>query len=208
MIAVIIGDGIGILFTVRQDLEVPWWIWPIPAMTALCFAQFMAFHEMTVSRQKVRDQLESLLEGPLMDFGGFNMAALLHKEDSSLADFDITLHFDNVSSSRIRYNVKNIQVEIAGKTATQPKFDNRGGIILPAKQSHFLYPVITNVDISKSPINGRIEYSLDYATIPEIRKFRQRREIALTLYPPKDPAFSNWYIRHTFLDAPDDERIG
>lgn len=185
---------------------VPFWGWVAIGLFGLFVAQFLAFQKVRGQREVLKQQIDGLLDTPMLDFSGINYVPLLNRTDSSRADFDISLLFDNIGSVRLRYEVQSLSIELTGKTANNPKFNNKGGVILPAKQSRFYYPLIPDVDLSESPITGRIEYTIEYVTIPDLRKFRQRRVIALTFYPPKE-LDGNWYSRYIFMDAPDDERV-
>ena len=191
-----------------EDMFIPIWGWVAISLVGLFIAQFIAFCTVRKQREALQQQIDGLLETPMIDFGGFTVKPLLHRDNPSLANIDVALQFDNISPARLRYEVESLSVEIVGKTASNPTFDNRGGIILPTRQGTFLYPMISDVDISNSPLLGSIEYTIKYVTIPEMRKFRQRRKLALHIYPPKDPASGgNWYVRYTYLETPDDEVV-
>ncbi len=211
--ATIIGVGLDVGSSTGWTLvTVPYWvgraIWISGLLITLLIAPFLVFHKVRQQREVLRRQLNGLLETPMLDFGGFKVTALLNPTNPSLADFDIALLFDNISPARLRYRVESVSVELVGKTANNANFTNMGASISPGRQAQFLYPMIQNVDLSNSPLDGRIEYTIEYVTIPEIRKFRQRRKIAISIYPPRElvPG-GTWYVRHTYLESPDDEAI-
>ena len=204
----ITADGIALTLTIVKDVDVPWWVWVIPPGPAMVFAQFMAFHEMRVKKDNVSRNLDAILETPLIDFAGLSLKPLVNRTDKGLADFDVSLLFENIGSSRVRYQIESLEVSLGGKTSENKRFNNRGSVILPSRQAQFFYPTIKDVGIVDSPINGRIEYVIRYETIPNIQIFRQRRAVDLVIFPPEgDPRSGSWYIRWTFVESPDDEKI-
>ncbi len=50
---------IGAIFDIRQDLNIPFWVWPAVAVLALIIAQFMAFHRVRIARDKLQEQLDT-----------------------------------------------------------------------------------------------------------------------------------------------------
>lgn len=43
---IVIGDILGVTFTISQGIKVPIWIWILITATVLSLAQFEAFHQM------------------------------------------------------------------------------------------------------------------------------------------------------------------
>lgn len=123
---------------------------------------------------------------PYFAFNNFYFIFFLDKpEDDSLppsrGTVKIGLIFRNPGRVLINYKVKSIRVTLAGLTIDNPKFEIAGGTIYPNDQSIFWYGNIGNVDISKIPLTGVVEYDVSYYAIDGSKHYDSVRKIQYTI---------------------------
>lgn len=100
-------------------------------------------------------------------------------------DVKIGFEIENTNDYMIKYDVSVINASINNKTVKNPKspkMDSMGGYVYPGKTSLFRYEMIYNVDLTKMPISGNLEYDLTYSTVPPGTTRRSYKKMSFTLY--------------------------
>lgn len=123
---------------------------------------------------------------PYFAFKEFLFKFLLEKPDQeslppTKGAVRIGLKFRNPGRVLIYYQVKNIRITFSGSTVDDPKFESKDGPIYPNDETIFWYGAIPNIDISKMPKTGIVEYEVEYYALENKQTFKSSRKIHYTI---------------------------
>ncbi len=121
--------------------------------------------------------------GTLQDFSAKNAGA-----------FHVGLRLANPGKVLITYEVESMSVTLMGNPSAKPHFDTTSGVIHPAEEITFFYPVIATTAPITAPSEIVVDYAVSYWAVATERK-STRAKVRLLLTSATD---HEW----TYLDGP------
>lgn len=109
---------------------------------------------------------------PYLAFRGLyvNIGTLQDVSTQKAGAFRIGLRLANPGKVLITYKVDSMLVSLAGNPAANPHFDTTSGVIHPADETTFFYPVIATTTSITAPSEAVVEYAVSYWAIETERK--------------------------------------
>lgn len=131
------------------------------AIATMCMA-YSTWKLANYTKSTLKLQTESYLVFRRLKFKFYVDEPLKEGEAPKTAHLKLGVVFDNTGATPIDYNVNQISATFNGSTIEDPKYNNMGGCVYPKDELVFWYGVIPNVDVSRIPASGVLEFNLTY----------------------------------------------
>lgn len=127
---------------------------------------------------KVTKQTFELSHRPYLAFKSFHFN--IHKIDDTTANIQGGIELENVGNVLLKFNVNSLRIILQDRTVGDPKFMNTGGYVYPKQNTAYRFDTIKNIDFSRFPISGTIEYELEYSS--GTKKYISKKKSIVQIY--------------------------
>jgi hypothetical protein len=134
------------------------------------FAALMAFTVLTFGgTMMLFNEIDAWRERSSVEFKLVFLTAVINCQASrelfeatKRANYQPGALLKNTGTKNLWYHVEHIFAAIDDQTVMRPVFESRGGMIAPGHQTTYHFASIPNVDASKPPLVGMLEYVIKY----------------------------------------------
>lgn len=172
-----VGAVLGLIALAEQSSIkhgfVPTWLWLTLLLGGLTVAQFLAFHDVRIERDKaLQDEAEKFNAYQYR----FQMTGVLGQPTTFIDDpaspgkpgYRITLVFANGSTEVMEYEIESVTIVLGGYTSTMD-IDNAIGIILPGQRANF---ICSSIYAPIDPVlSGEGQYTVKYGHPASVDRF-------------------------------------
>lgn len=171
----LIGSVADVSDSIEKQSVIPLWLWVFIAFSGMAIAQFLAWRDMRNARNALQEQLDGLLDQPLLW-----LATTEPNVNIKERWFQLHLHLENMSSVPVRFKVERVHLQIGGRTAPFSTVAP-GGIVYPGRVAVFGSQVVHDIDYSKGPLLGEIEINFTYYPVPRLREYELKDKQSFTI---------------------------
>lgn len=158
-----------------QQLSYAWALAPLVVWISIAYVRRLGSHD------ELQRKLDDIAEE--RDFAYVDMSLGMYQK-TAIGPYFINrmeLIFQNLGKKMLRYEIKELELEIAGIKAAIGTPINSGGVIHGGQRMQYGMDVIANnAPISTFPINVEFVFSAEYDNQPPVKKRTTRRKVRYT----------------------------